>query len=62
MVRRYHSHPMNTHFLLIESGAAVVVAVLCLLIFAGVSFASYQGDAGHDGDDHDSGKPGGDGH
>jgi len=51
---------MNAHFLLIDSGAAVVMVVLFLLVLFGVGYASATGEAAHGEDDHshESGKDG----
>ncbi len=46
---------MNTYFLLIDSGAGIAVTVLCLLILAGVSYASYTGESEHGDDGHGDG-------
>jgi hypothetical protein len=51
---------MNTYFLLIDSGAGIAVTILCLLVLAGVSFASYTGESEHGDDGH--GGEGGTGH
>lgn len=47
---------MNAHFLLIDSGAPVVVTVLFLLVLFGVGYASASGEAEHcdDGHGHES--------
>jgi hypothetical protein len=47
---------MNAYFLLIDSGAAKIVTVLCVLIVLGVGYASWTGEAEHGDDGHGSDK------
>jgi hypothetical protein len=46
---------MNAYFLLIDSGAAKVITILCVLIVLGVGYASWTGEAEHGDDGHGHG-------